>query len=169
VMLAVLLTLGSWQVVRLHWKQDLLSQIARAEIAPAVPLPKNPDPFTKVQVSGHLREDLSATYGAEVRDTPAGTQLGSQLIVALERNVGDPILVDRGWVPDKRSAPLAQTEDDTKASPTTTRRFRARHALPMPPPHHRARAARRTFRLSRRRLASTHAPARPALTRVKHS
>jgi len=114
VMLAVLLALGTWQVLRLHWKQDLLSQIARAEIAPAVPLPKNPDPFTKVQVSGHLREDLSATYGAEVRDTPAGTQLGSQLIVALERNVGDPILVDRGWVPDKRSAPLAQTEDDVK-------------------------------------------------------
>jgi surfeit locus 1 family protein len=110
VMLAVLLALGSWQVVRLHWKQDLLSQIARAEIAPAVPLPKNPDPFTKVQVSGHLREDLSATYGAEVRDTPTGTELGSQLIVPLERDVGDPILVDRGWVPDKRSKPLARVE-----------------------------------------------------------
>ena len=38
-MLAVLLGLGTWQVERLHWKQDVLSQIARAEAAPAVPLP----------------------------------------------------------------------------------------------------------------------------------
>ena len=38
-MLAVLLGLGTWQVERLHWKQDMLAQIARAEAAPAVPLP----------------------------------------------------------------------------------------------------------------------------------
>ena len=38
-MLAVLLGLGTWQVQRLHWKRGLLAQIARAEAAPAVPLP----------------------------------------------------------------------------------------------------------------------------------
>ncbi len=48
-MLAVLLGLGTWQVQRLHWKRGLLAQIARAEAAPAVPLPANPEPFTKVQ------------------------------------------------------------------------------------------------------------------------
>ena len=56
-----------------------------AEAAPAVPLPDTPEPYIKVQVTGHLRDDLSASYGAEVRDTPAGTQLGTQLIVPLER------------------------------------------------------------------------------------
>ena len=71
-MLAVLLGLGTWQVERLHWKLDVLAQIARAEAAPAVPLPAEPDPFTKVQVTGQLRDDLAASYGAEVRDTPAG-------------------------------------------------------------------------------------------------
>ena len=44
VMLATLLALGTWQVERLHWKQDLLSQIARAEAAPAAPLSEHPDP-----------------------------------------------------------------------------------------------------------------------------
>ena len=44
-MLAVLLGLGTWQVERLHWKQDVLSQIARAEAAPAVPLPDAPEPL----------------------------------------------------------------------------------------------------------------------------
>jgi len=111
-MVAVLLGLGSWQVERLHWKRGVLAQIARAEAAPAVPIPEDPDPFTKVQVTGRLRDDLSATYGAEVRDTPIGTQLGAQLIVPLERERGEPILVDRGWVPDKRPRPIARIEGD---------------------------------------------------------
>jgi surfeit locus 1 family protein len=111
-MLAMLLALGTWQVERLHWKQGVLAQIARAEAAPAVPLPAQPDPFTKVQVTGQLRDDLAASYGAEVRDTPAGTQLGTQLIVPLERDEDDVILVDRGWVPDKRPRPIARAEGD---------------------------------------------------------
>jgi surfeit locus 1 family protein len=106
-MLAGLLGLGTWQVERLHWKQALLAQIARAETAPAVPLPAQPDPFIKVQVAGRLREDLAATYGAEVHETPAGPQLGTQLIVPLERRDGNTILVDRGWVPMSRPRAIA--------------------------------------------------------------
>src|SRR5262249_25447197 len=79
-MLTVLVGLGNWQLRRLHWKEDLLAQIARAEAEPAVPLPPAPEAFAKVQVSGRLRADLGASYGAEVRDTPAGTLLGTQLI-----------------------------------------------------------------------------------------
>ena len=112
VMLAVLVGLGTWQVKRLQWKRGILAQIARAEAAPAVPLPEAPDPYTKVQVTGQMRDDLSASYGAEVRDTSAGTELGTQLIVPLEVADGGVILVDRGWVPDKRPRPLAQAEGD---------------------------------------------------------
>ncbi len=107
VMLAALLGLGTWQIERLHWKQGLLAQIARGEAAPAVPLPAEPDPFAKVQVTGRLRDDLSASYGAEVRDTSGGPQLGTQLIVPLERKDGDTVLVDRGWVPDSRPRAIA--------------------------------------------------------------
>lgn len=106
-MLMVLLALGTWQIERLHWKRGLLAQIARAEMAPAAPLQDEPGPFTKVQVTGELRDDLSASYGAEVRDTPAGPQLGTQLIVPLEREEGEPILVDRGWVPQSRPRAIA--------------------------------------------------------------
>jgi len=111
-MLAVLLSLGSWQVRRLHWKEELLTRIARAEAGPSVPLPAEPEPFSKVLVTGHLRDDLAASYGAEVRDTPAGTQLGTQLIEPLERAEGEAILVDRGWVPDKRLRPIEQPEGE---------------------------------------------------------
>jgi surfeit locus 1 family protein len=106
-MLAVLLALGTWQVERLHWKLGLLAQIARAEAAPAMPLQPDAEPFTKVQVTGTLRDDLAASYGADVRDTPAGTVLGTQLIVPLERKDADTILVDRGWVPDSRPRAIA--------------------------------------------------------------
>ena len=105
-MLVVLLGLGTWQVYRLHWKQAVLARIAIAETAPAVPLTANLDPYTKVSVSGHFRYDHAASFGAEVRDMPAGPTLGTYQVVPLEREKAPTILVDRGWVPDKRLAPL---------------------------------------------------------------
>jgi surfeit locus 1 family protein len=113
-MLGVLLGLGTWQVQRLHWKRSLLAQIARAEAAPAVPMPADPQPFTKVQVTGRLRGDLSASYGAEVRDTTAGPQLGAHLIVPLELDDGDAVLVDRGWVPEQRPRAIALPSGDVR-------------------------------------------------------
>jgi surfeit locus 1 family protein len=109
-MLAVLLGLGTWQVRRLHWKLGLLAQIARAEAAPPVPLVAEPDPYTKVQVTGRLRDDLAVLYGAEVRDLPKGPALGAQLIEPLEREGHDTILVDRGWVPGSHPNAVAQPD-----------------------------------------------------------
>ena len=115
-MLAVLLGLGTWQVQRLHWKQGLLAQIARAEAAPRRAAAGAARPLHQ----GARRPVTCATtcprsYGAEVRDTPAGPELGTQLIVPLERQDGDAILVDRGWVPDKRPHPIAPAEGDVDA------------------------------------------------------
>jgi len=112
-MFAILLGLGTWQIYRLHWKEGILSQIARAEAAPPIPLAASPQPFTKVVVSGRLRPDLSASFGVELRDTRQGPTLGIFLIQPLERPGAPPILVDRGWVPEKRTAPIAQPEGDT--------------------------------------------------------
>ena len=111
-MLAVLLGLGTWQVQRLHWKRGVLAQIAHAEAAPAVPMPTDPAPYMKVQVTGRLRGELSATYGAEVRDTSSGPRLGTQLIVPLELEEGDAVLVDRGWVPEQRPRAIALPDGD---------------------------------------------------------
>jgi surfeit locus 1 family protein len=108
-MLAVLLSLGTWQVQRLHWKLAILAQIAHAEAGPPVPLPASPTQFQKVEVSGHLRDDLAATFGADVRDTPAGPVLGTHLIEPLDRPGAQLILVDRGWIPDKLPHPVPPT------------------------------------------------------------
>lgn len=104
-MLAITLGLGVWQVERLHWKLGLLADIDRAEAARPVPLPSAPQPFQKVEVTGRMRDDLAAFYGSEVRATTAGPKLGAQLITPLERDGADPVLVDRGWVPEGAPAP----------------------------------------------------------------
>ena len=133
VMLAILIGLGVWQLQRLQWKLGLLAEIDRAEAAPPVPLPDHPLQFTKVTVSGHFRDDLHALYGADVRDVPGGTAMGAQLIVPLERPGQDPILVDRGWVPDGPTRPARRRcgsrgatsahpiARERSASPTTRR------------------------------------------------
>ena len=97
-MLAILLTLGTWQLRRREWKHALLARIDAAEAAPGVPLTADPAPFTKVRVTGTLRPNATALYGAEVRDAPGGNEvLGAQMLAVLDRDAG-PVLVDRGWV-----------------------------------------------------------------------
>lgn len=96
--LAILLGLGTWQVRRLHWKNDLLAQIASAEAGPPVLLGDHPVAFSKVEATGRFRYDLEAILGVEVR----GPVLGTRLITPLERDGHPAILVDRGWVPLER-------------------------------------------------------------------
>jgi surfeit locus 1 family protein len=104
-MLLVLLGLGTWQVQRLAWKRGILSRIDAAEQLAPVPLGAAPPPFAKISVTGRLRTDLAARYGAQVMDTLAGAIPGAQLIVPLERPDGPPVLVDLGWVPEHGGAP----------------------------------------------------------------
>jgi len=119
-MFLVLIGLGTWQVRRLAWKDAILAQIARAEAAPPVPLPStadpavpnsfSPAPFTKIAVTGTLLHDKSALFGADVRDTRTGPDLGALLIEPLQRAGATPVLVDRGWVPLKRTSPVAMPQ-----------------------------------------------------------
>lgn len=104
IMLAVLIGLGTWQVYRLQWKEGLLAQIAAAEEGAPKPLGAAPAPFEKLAVTGRFRYDLAAWYGDDVRLLRTGPQMGFFQIVPLERPGGPPILVDRGWVPDRRDA-----------------------------------------------------------------
>jgi surfeit locus 1 family protein len=108
IMLMILISLGVWQVHRLAWKQGILAQIATAETGPPVAMADDatPTPYSKVAVTGRFREDLSALYGDEVRQTPDGVRMGAQLIVPLVRKDGSTLLVDRGWVPLTRPRPI---------------------------------------------------------------
>ena len=94
VMLATLLTLGTWQVNRLLWKQELLAAIAAGEQRPPVALAESPPAFARVRAEGRF-DPIVALYGAEVR----GNSGGARLLGILHRDGAPPVLVDRGWVP----------------------------------------------------------------------
>ena len=100
--LALLLTLGTWQLRRLQWKTDLLAGIAASEAAMPQPLSTAPAPYTKVVATGRFDHAREALLSLEVR----GTTLGAHLLVPLLRPDAPPLLVDRGWVPLERTAPL---------------------------------------------------------------
>jgi surfeit locus 1 family protein len=104
--LALLLTLGTWQLRRLHWKTELLAGIAASEAAPPLPLPAAPAPYAKIVATGRFDHAREALLGVEVR----GGTLGSHLLTPLLRDAAPPLLVDRGWVPLERSATLDRPE-----------------------------------------------------------
>jgi len=105
VSLAILVSLGLWQVQRLRWKEALLAEIDQSERAPAVQLGAAPARFSKVFVAGNWRPG-SALYGSDVRSQPNGaTMIGAQRLQLLARADGSLIVVDQGWVPTAGAIP----------------------------------------------------------------
>jgi surfeit locus 1 family protein len=102
VMLGLAVALGTWQIHRLAWKEGILRQIDAGERAAPVPLGPDPAPFAKVMATGTYRPGVAAIYGADVRDTPTGPELGGQLLMLLDRPGASSLLVDRGWVATSR-------------------------------------------------------------------
>jgi len=103
--LALLLGLGSWQVERLRWKQELIAARSAQLAGPAQPLPATAADwrgwdFRKVSVRGSFRHDLEQLFGVFTVDD----QFGQHILTPLVRPDGAAILIDRGFVPAERSA-----------------------------------------------------------------
>jgi surfeit locus 1 family protein len=108
--LLILLALGTWQVQRLHWKQNLLARIAALQAAPAQPLDAVLDrvakggdaDFTRVKVNcpGIATAPYVELYS--LREGQAGSRLISACRIDSARY--RTILVDRGFVIDTVSA-----------------------------------------------------------------
>ena len=111
-MFAALCGLGTWQVQRLHWKNDLLARIEASERAPPAPLGDAAEPFAKVVATGRFDHAREALLGVEVR----GTTLGAHLLTPLLRAGHPPLLVDRGWVPLERNRPLDHPEGEVSVT-----------------------------------------------------
>jgi surfeit locus 1 family protein len=99
--LAVLVTLGTWQVQRMAWKLDLIERIEAGLVAEPLMLPATEDGIQTldhrpVTTAGTLRFDLAIAKGSQQK----GGIPGARLIVPLERQDGIPILVDMGWIPE---------------------------------------------------------------------
>lgn len=93
--IAILLSLGFWQVQRLSWKQSVLADIEARISAPAVPLADlaAPEKYAPVSLSGE-------TFGPEIHVLVSRKQIGAgyRIITGFETEQGRKVLLDRGFV-----------------------------------------------------------------------
>jgi surfeit locus 1 family protein len=102
----VLLSLGTWQVERLHWKEGLVAARHTAVAAPAIDLPRSADAvrgmdYRHVRASGTFLNDRELYLGA----TSAEGRPGYHIVTPLRLEDGAIVLVDRGFVPAEKRAP----------------------------------------------------------------
>jgi surfeit locus 1 family protein len=94
---AILIALGSWQLRRMAWKDELIARINREISAAPVALPAAPDPvgdkYLPVAVTGSI---LAGELHVLVSLDKVGT--GYRVIAPFEISDGRRILLDRGFV-----------------------------------------------------------------------
>jgi len=108
--IALLLGLGTWQLQRLTWKQDLIATMdARLRAAPqlldqALAMPAGEREWRRVMAAGRfLHEHQVALYRMSLDGEP-----GYHLLVPLRLTDGRTMLVDRGFVPADLVEPEAR-------------------------------------------------------------
>lgn len=106
--LAVLVSLGTWQLERKRWKEDLLAKIAARTTADPVPLARA---VSLLSASGDVEYLHVAVGGTFHHDkerylyAPAPAGLGWHVYTPLELTPGRIVWVNRGLVPDERKDP----------------------------------------------------------------
>ena len=123
--LAILCSLGVWQVQRLHWKEGLLARIAALQAAPARPIDPVLARLARGEDVGFTRVTAECPGLARAPflefQTLRDGQAGSRLISACPVTGGGygAVLVDRGFVGDDISArPPADGADRTPLAVT---------------------------------------------------
>jgi surfeit locus 1 family protein len=103
---AVLLSLGTWQLQRLRWKQELIAT-AESQLAqtPAGLPPRTGDlagaDYRRFVVRGRYLHGAALAFGLRA----SGNEPGAQLITPFRLTDGRTILVDRGWLPERLLPP----------------------------------------------------------------
>lgn len=102
-----LVALGTWQVQRLHWKQDLIDKLQSRSVAAAVAPPAKGAnleeyEYRHVRVTGTFRHDHEFYLINRSLNGNPGLHVLTPLV---PQGGGTAILVDRGWVPFERRDP----------------------------------------------------------------
>lgn len=93
----VLVSLGTWQMQRMIWKEGVLDEIAARIAAAPVAVPASPDP----QGDRYLSVSASGSFTGEELHILASTRhVGAmyRVISPFETTDGRRIMVDRGWI-----------------------------------------------------------------------
>jgi cytochrome oxidase assembly protein ShyY1 len=108
--IAVLVSLGAWQLQRKTWKENLIATLTARVAAPPQALPLSPnrstDEFTRVRLHGAFipgQSVLVFTSGSALR--PDVTAPGYWVLSPLRTDDGRIVVVNRGYVAGKSAAP----------------------------------------------------------------
>jgi surfeit locus 1 family protein len=130
VALATLLSLGTWQLQRRAWKQELIAKIeARAYGVPSAILPEREwsgwspeaDEYRRVQVAGRfLHEHEVAVHGLMPSGQRGQPVQGYYLLTPLRLPDGSSIIVNRGFVPTELRDPASRPQSRPDGEVTVT-------------------------------------------------
>ncbi|RMH41202.1 MAG: SURF1 family protein [Alphaproteobacteria bacterium] len=99
---AILLSLGNWQLRRLAWKEALLAEIETRISADPVALPPVPnsdrDRYLSVRLDGAFEGEPLRVLTGSKREGP-----GFRVVSAFRTADGRRVLVDRGFVPEAKA------------------------------------------------------------------
>ena len=131
VALAILLSLGTWQVQRLYWKETLLADIAERRVAAPVPLAdieamaaRGEDiEYRPVAVSGVFANNRERHFFATWHG-----QTGYYIYTPLQLADGRFLFVNRGFVPFEAKEPEMRKQGQLTGEQTVTGLARARLA-----------------------------------------
>ena len=108
---AILLSLGTWQIRRLAWKEAMIAQIEERIHHDPVAVPLVPvedrDRYTPVTAQGRFTGEAVNVLSSQREAGP-----GVRVIEVLETDTGRRLLVDRGYVPEARRADLNLVAQD---------------------------------------------------------
>ncbi|MBB3745630.1 cytochrome c oxidase assembly protein [Rhizobium anhuiense] len=132
--LAILISLGTWQVERLHWKEGLLADIAERQVAAPVPLAdieamaaaSGDIEYRKVTATGRYINNKERHFFATWRG-----QTGYYIYTPLELADGRALFVNRGFVPFENKEPEMRMQGQLTDQQTVT--GLARQKLPGKP------------------------------------
>lgn len=98
--MAILLSLGFWQLDRLDWKTNLIAERQARSQGPAAVLPSYIEDldaweYQRVRLTGRLAHDEALFLASRTRKG----MVGRHVIVPFELTDGRILLLDRGWVP----------------------------------------------------------------------
>ena len=104
--LIILIGLGTWQVERLHWKENLIAERQTRSSSAPIELPAENAAtgsyeFSKTRVAGNFRHDREMYLAAR----SLNGNIGLHVVTPLRLADGSVILIDRGWVPTEKKDP----------------------------------------------------------------
>ncbi|WP_267354418.1 MULTISPECIES: SURF1 family protein [unclassified Methylobacterium] len=130
--LAILIGLGTWQIERKTWKEELINRIVRqtqaVPVAPPLAADWDParDEFRHVRVSGRFLNDKETlVHGLAAGETPGRALQGYYVLTPFVRDDGGMVLINRGFVPTELKAQSDRRDGLIDGSTTVTGILRA--------------------------------------------